>query len=115
MAAKIAGGVLVGINLETFRYLVNGKTVMAADIPAGRLLLDVPEASNKMFSFPLDKAETYQVETIVTIASGIVTYTHAPVTGMEDISPNLRRNEFSGQFDTFNVYRLPSQMPPATP
>ncbi len=107
-APKVEGGIPVGINLETFRFMLDGKVVMAANLPAGVVLLDVPGSTQKMFEFTTDPAKRYQEETIVATATGTVTYYQAPKTGISGLSPNLPRNEFTGQYDAFNLYELPA-------
>lgn len=111
MAIKIVG-FAVPASLESLRYIVDGKVVMAADISRDQLLLDVPEATNKLFSFKLDPTQHYQVVTIVAKENMSVETVFGVETGVSDKSPNLTRNRFTGQFDTFAVYLVP---PPPTP
>ena len=100
-------GTPVPIALDSLRFLVLGKWQMAADIPGGLLMLDIPGATNKAFSYTLDPTQRYQMETIVARENMVVTTTFPPETGVIDKSPNILRNKFSGLFDQVNVYLLP--------
>jgi len=111
MAEKIPGGTVVGAELETARYIVDGKPVPMVDVAAGKVFLDIPEATSRRFSISLDPAESYQEVVTVIVPNGSVTHTYAPITGQTDLSPNQSRNEFSGQFDSFTVYKLPRSAP----
>lgn len=90
---------------------------MGSNIPSDQLSQDVPGSTNKLFSFALDPTQWYVIETKVTVEGGIrVTKRQAAQTGVADVSPNLPRNQYTGEYDTFNVLLVPPPaIPPAPP
>jgi hypothetical protein len=114
---RLAGEVTeiqVPLVLSSLRFVITNVFVMGADITADRLLLDVPGSSQKMFSYKLDPTAWYVVETKIMVESGIIqTKRFRPETGLTDMSPNLLRNRFSGEFDSYKVFLVPT--PPVPP
>lgn len=103
--------------LSSLRFILGNETVMGADIAADKLLLDVPGSARKMFSYKLDATLWYVVETRVTITGGILqTKRFQPETGITDLSPNLLRNQFTGEYDSYKVFLVPTPLvPPRIP
>jgi len=103
--------------LSSLRFVVTNDLVMGANIAADQLVLDVPGSSRKMCSYLLDPAAWYVVETKVTVAGGILqTKRQQPITGITDLSPNLPRNQFTGEYDSYKIFLVPTpSVPPRVP
>jgi hypothetical protein len=103
----------VPITLSSLRFVVGSEYVMGANLAADKLLLDVPGSTRKLWSYTLEPSAWYVVETKVTTTGGILeTKRFQPITGVTDLSPNLPRNQYSGEFDTFKLFLVP---PPPDP
>jgi hypothetical protein len=107
----------VPMTLSSLRFVVGNQFVMGADIAADKLLFDVPGSARKLCSYTLDPTQYYVVETKVTIEGGILqTKRQLPVTGVTDMSPNLPRNKFTGEYDSYTVFLVASPLvPPRVP
>jgi len=117
VAAAAVAEIPVPMTLSSLRFVVGNQFVMGADIAADKLVLDVPGSTRKLCSYTLEPSLWYVVETRVTVEGGIIQTTRQkPVTGQTDMSPNLPRNRFTGDYDSFTVYLVATPLvPPRVP